>query len=176
MQPREDFATFMTQAAQTQGSTKGHAVTLPAMTRPTPASRSALATTVIYIALAVIATAANILAQMLTVALLPATLDRFNLWLGLMVGTVVGLVVKYILDKRFVFGIKAQSARHDAQMFGKYAGFGLITTVIFWGTEWAFDWWFGTKTMRYIGGVIGLGFGYWLKYHLDKRFVFGDGA
>jgi hypothetical protein len=26
--------------------------------------------------------------------------------------------------------------------------------------------------MRYVGALIGLGLGYWAKYHLDKRFVF----
>ena len=28
--------------------------------------------------------------------------------------------------------------------------------------------------MRYVGGVIGLAIGYWAKYRLDKRFVFGS--
>jgi len=26
--------------------------------------------------------------------------------------------------------------------------------------------------MRYAGAVLGLAAGYWLKYHLDKRYVF----
>ena len=26
--------------------------------------------------------------------------------------------------------------------------------------------------LRYLGGLLGLGIGYWAKYHLDKRFVF----
>jgi hypothetical protein len=28
--------------------------------------------------------------------------------------------------------------------------------------------------MRYIGGVLGLSIGYYIKYQLDKRFVFVD--
>jgi putative flippase GtrA len=49
---------------------------------------------------------------------------------------------------------------------------GLLTTVIFWGFEWAFQLLYETKEMRYLGGVIGLALGYLTKYQLDKRFVF----
>jgi len=49
---------------------------------------------------------------------------------------------------------------------------GLATTLIFWGFEFSFHYFFETKEMRYLGGVIGLAIGYLTKYHLDKRFVF----
>jgi len=49
---------------------------------------------------------------------------------------------------------------------------GVITNFIFWGVEVAFDYTFKTIPMRYTGGVIGLSIGYWMKYQLDKRFVF----
>jgi preprotein translocase subunit SecA len=44
-------------------------------------------------------------------------------------------------------------------------------------SEFGFDFLFGTKLMRYVGGVIGLAIGYAIKYQLDKRYVFvGDGS
>ena len=33
----------------------------------------------------------------------------------------------------------------------------------------------GKMTMRYIGGVIGLAIGFYVKYQLDKKFVFVSG-
>ncbi|MCL1962124.1 MAG: GtrA family protein [Desulfovibrionaceae bacterium] len=52
----------------------------------------------------------------------------------------------------------------------------MATTVIFWGFEFGFHAPFGTRWMRYLGGVIGLAIGYVAKYGLDKRFVFRDRA
>ncbi len=49
---------------------------------------------------------------------------------------------------------------------------GLVTTMIFWGFEYGFHLIFESKKMRYFGGIIGLAIGYFIKYHLDKRFVF----
>ena len=51
---------------------------------------------------------------------------------------------------------------------------GLITTVIFWGAETAFWLIWRTDAMRELGAVIGLGIGYVVKYHLDRRYVFTD--
>jgi hypothetical protein len=49
----------------------------------------------------------------------------------------------------------------------------VVTTAIFWGFEFGFDRLFQSKDMRYLGGLIGLAIGYWTKYRLDKRYVFG---
>lgn len=92
--------------------------------------------------------------------------------LSMFVGTGVGLLVKYVLDKRFIFRFKAQSTAHDTQTFLLYSLMGVATTVIFWGFEYAFDFIFQTKELRYLGGAIGLAIGYLVKYWLDKRFVF----
>lgn len=94
--------------------------------------------------------------------------------LSIVAGTGVGLVSKYVLDKRYIFRFRAQSAAHDGQVFALYTAMGLLTTAVFWGFEYGFWLIFGTTAMRYTGGVIGLVIGYWCKYHLDKRFVFGD--
>lgn len=60
----------------------------------------------------------------------------------------------------------------DGKKFILYSSMGVVTTLIFWGTELGFEFIFATKFMRYIGGIIGLTIGYTVKYHLDKRFVF----
>ena len=88
---------------------------------------------------------------------------------ALVVGTGVGLVVKYILDKRWIF--YDQSPDHMRQ-FSLYACVGLITTALFWGTEISFWLIWRTETAREIGAVLGLSAGYVLKYQLDRRFVF----
>jgi putative flippase GtrA len=96
-----------------------------------------------------------------------------GIWFSILVGTGAGLVVKYILDKHFIFRFKPQNAGHDGKTFALYTLMGVATTGIFWGFEYGFWWVFGTAEMRYLGGVVGLVIGYLAKYHLDKKFVFG---
>ncbi len=122
-----------------------------------------------YAIFALIATAANIGAQDLVIRTYSGAYDILA---SVVVGTGVGLVVKYILDKRYIFRFRARSVAHDTQTFALYTVMGLVTTVIFWGFEFGFHHIFETKEMRYLGGVIGLAIGYLTKYHLDKRYVF----
>ena len=122
-----------------------------------------------YAIFALIATAANIGAQDLVIRTYSGA---FDILASVVVGTGAGLVVKYILDKRYIFRFRARSVAHDTQTFALYTVMGLVTTVIFWGFEFGFHHIFETKEMRYLGGVIGLAIGYLTKYHLDKRFVF----
>lgn len=116
-----------------------------------------------------IATAANIGAQDLTIRLYAGA---YAVQLSVAVGTGVGLIVKYVLDKRYIFRFRARNVAHDSWAFVLYTVMGLATTVIFWGFEFGFNAVFQTKEMRYLGGIIGLAIGYLTKYHLDKRFVF----
>jgi putative flippase GtrA len=124
-----------------------------------------------YAFLALIATIANIGAQDLVVRLYHGP---FAVVISMIVGTGIGLVIKYVLDKRYIFRFRARDAVHDGQTFMLYTLMGLVTTVIFWGFELGFDYVFADKQMRYVGGVIGLAIGYVSKYYLDKRFVFRD--
>ena len=124
---------------------------------------------IVYAIIALIATAANLLAQALTVRLWTGP---WQIELSVLVGTAVGLVLKYLLDKVFIFRFKAENAAHDLQTFILYTGMGVVTTLVFWGFEFAFYRAFEDKRLRYLGGLIGLGIGYCAKYHLDKRFVF----
>jgi putative flippase GtrA len=122
-----------------------------------------------YAIFALIATAANIGAQDLVIRTYSGA---FDILASVIVGTGVGLFVKYILDKRYIFRFRARSVAHDTQTFALYIVMGLATTVVFWGFEFGFHHIFETKELRYLGGVIGLAIGYLTKYHLDKRYVF----
>ncbi|MDA8225298.1 MAG: GtrA family protein [Betaproteobacteria bacterium] len=125
--------------------------------------------TLVYAIVASIAMMANLAAQQLVLTL---TGGALRLMWPVAVGTGVGLLVKYVLDKRFVFCFRAAGIGHDARLFVLYAGLGLVTTLVFWGFEFGFQWWFGTAAMRYAGATLGLALGYLAKFHLDRRFVF----
>jgi putative flippase GtrA len=122
-----------------------------------------------YALLAAIATAFNIGAQDIAIRLYSGP---FGVTISLVFGTGVGLIVKYLLDKRFIFRFKARDLAHDGRTFILYAFMGVFTTLIFWGVEFLFDHLFQTKELRYVGGVIGLAIGYVTKYQLDKKYVF----
>jgi putative flippase GtrA len=123
----------------------------------------------IYAILALIATAANIGSQDLVIR---NYAGPYAIAISIFVGTGVGLLLKYILDKRYIFRFQAKDAIHDGQTFILDTIMGLATTVIFWGFEFTFQHLFQSDGMRYLGGAIGLAIGYFTKYHLDKRYVF----
>ena len=123
----------------------------------------------LYALFAVAATVCNILAQEISINLLPTS---FSLFISIFIGTLVGLVVKYILDKKYIFQYKTETAGHNRHIFFLYTVMGILTTFIFWGFEFGFHYIFETKEMRYLGGILGLMIGYICKYYLDKRYVF----
>lgn len=123
----------------------------------------------LYVLFAVMATVCNLAVQRAVLALGD---NAAGFGLALVCGTGVGLVVKYLLDKRWIFADRDTSAAAHGRQFSLYALMGVLTTLIFWGTETAF-WWVGrSELMREIGAVIGLSVGYVVKYRLDRRFVF----
>jgi len=122
-----------------------------------------------YALLALVATLVNIGTQDLAGRLYAGP---FAIVLAMIAGTGAGLVVKYVLDKRYIFRFRARDLGHDSRTFALYTLMGLATTVIFWGFELGFEHLFASRGMRYLGAVIGLAIGYVTKYHLDKRYVF----
>jgi len=122
-----------------------------------------------YVIFALIARASNIGTQDFVISIYDGA---FNIPASVCVGTGAGLIVKYILDKRYIFCFRAHNVAHDTKTFALYAVMGLATTLVFWGFEFGFQYIFETKEMRYIGGIIGLAVGYLTKYQLDKRYVF----
>ena len=122
-----------------------------------------------YAAFAVVATLANRGAQR---AVLELGETGAHFGLAVVVGTGLGLVVKYLLDKRWIFADAETGLRAHGRKFSLYTAMGLVTTAIFWAMETGFWLTFGTHTAREIGAVLGLAIGYWVKYGLDRRFVF----
>lgn len=124
-----------------------------------------------YALFAVIATIANLGMQRIVLSLG----DSGTVFaLAVAAGTLVGLVVKYLLDKRWIFFDQSTGVKAHGRKFALYTAMGLITTGIFWGSETAFWLIWGTDAMRELGAVLGLMVGYVTKYMLDRRFVFTD--
>jgi len=92
--------------------------------------------------------------------------------ISIFIGTIEGLPLRYYLEKRYIFAFESDDIKHDSKLFVLSSSMGIITTLIFWLTEYLFHILFNTDFMRYAGGVIGLALGYFIKYKLDKRFVF----
>ena len=124
-----------------------------------------------YALFAVIATVANLGVQRLVMRLGDQTVVFMA---AVFLGTLVGLVIKYVLDKRWIFFDAGTGLKQHGQKFGLYTAMGLVTTAIFWGTESAFWLVWGSEPMRELGAVLGLTVGYVVKYRLDRRFVFTD--
>ena len=95
-----------------------------------------------------------------------------SLYLAMLIGTMTGLVTKYILDKKWIFHHSPKDKKDDAKKFIHYSVMGVFTTIIFWGTEIAFDYLFESPNAKYFGAIIGLCVGYVIKYYLDKNYVF----
>lgn len=122
-----------------------------------------------YMMFAAVATIANIAAQDISLRLHDGS---HGVPISILVGTGAGLMLKFALDKRYIFHYESGHVSDDARLFGLYSVMGVITTVLFWTIELGFDVVFGTKEMRYLGAVVGLSIGYFCKYHLDRKFVF----
>ena len=122
-----------------------------------------------YVSFAIFATVVNISSQYVSFYIYNGFL---NLYLAMFVGTLSGLILKYILDKKYIFYYKSKSRKYDGITFSLYSLTGIITTFIFWGFEMSFDYIFEDKNSKYLGAVIGLSIGYTAKYFLDKELVF----
>ena len=122
-----------------------------------------------YALVSALAISANILTQAVVIWIYSGV---YAVELSMLAGTAAGLPIKYVLEKKYVFYFKSKNLGHDTKLFILYGLMGVFTTAIFWGVELTFHCFFGTDTMRYLGGAIGLTVGSYFKYHLDKRFVF----
>ncbi|MEN7550429.1 GtrA family protein [Rapidithrix thailandica] len=123
-----------------------------------------------YLLFAIIATVVNLLSQKACFELYHGP---FQIYLAMMIGTGSGLVIKYILDKKFIFTEHTvDNLQQEASTFTFYTLMGGLTTLVFWGIELAFDYFLHYDWAKYLGGVIGLGIGYTIKFFLDRKFVF----
>lgn len=96
----------------------------------------------------------------------------FSIYISLFFGTISGLGVKYLLDKRFIFYYRPVSLGDEAVKVFLYLVMSGFATAVFWAVEISFDALFEFNAARYVGAAVGLTLGYSLKYELDRRFVF----
>ncbi|MBL6953799.1 MAG: GtrA family protein [Alphaproteobacteria bacterium] len=122
-----------------------------------------------YVAFAALATLANLAMQRLVLEIVHGA-QGFAL--AVVSGTAVGLLLKYVLDKKWIFFDTSAGILVQSRKFSLYTVMGVITTLIFWSTESAFYFFWQTDLMREIGAVLGLAIGYVIKFRLDRRFVF----
>jgi len=122
-----------------------------------------------YAAFAAVSTLVNLSFQVLVKF---AYHGPYSTTLAMVVGTVAGLIPKYLLDKWWIFNDQATGLESEARKFTLYVLLAVFTTCIFWVTEYLFDWLGGGGPLRYVGAIVGLGLGYWMKYRLDREFVF----
>ena len=129
-------------------------------------TKTATKIAVLYTLFAVLSIAINIGSQMLSIWIYKGQL---SVEISILVGTAMGLPLRYFLEKRYIFNFTSKNLVHDGTLFVFYSAMGVITTLIFWGTEFAFHLIYDTDFMRYIGGIIGLSIGFYVKYQLDKN-------
>ncbi len=132
-------------------------------------TKSATKIAVLYSLFAGLSTVVNIGSQTLSMLIYSGA---YAVEISIFIGTLAGLALRYFLEKRYIFSFVSKNIKHDGQLFILYSFMSVFTTAIFWGTEYAFHLIFTTDVMRYIGGILGLTIGYYIKYQLDKRFVF----
>jgi putative flippase GtrA len=122
-----------------------------------------------YALFAAIAAVANVATQYLSLSVYSKI---YGLYMAMAFGTLAGLVLKYILDREYIFYYRVENRMDDMRKFILYSLMGVLTTMIFWAFELGFNAMFKNASAKYIGATLGLAIGYTTKYHLDKRFVF----
>ncbi|MEK9685481.1 MAG: GtrA family protein [Rhodospirillaceae bacterium] len=132
-------------------------------------TKTATKIAVLYTLFAVVSTVINMCSQMVSIWVYEGP---FSVEISILVGTAMGLPLRYFLEKRYIFNFTRKNLVHDGKLFVFYSAMGIITTLIFWGTEYAFHLIYDTDFMRYLGGVIGLSIGFYVKYQSDKKYVF----
>ena len=122
-----------------------------------------------YSIFAGIATISNIGVQRL---ILWKITGELSLYIAMLAGTIAGLVIKYILDKKYIFYYSVSNWKKNIGKFLLYSLMGVFTTIIFWASELSFNFFFNFENAKFIGAAVGLIVGYLSKYFLDKKFVF----
>lgn len=123
-----------------------------------------------YAISAVVSVVANLVAQQITVVGLPAA----PLMVSILIGTIAGFAVKYVIDKIWTFREAYTSPAAEAHRITLSGLFSVLTTLIFWGFELGFYAVWPTDFAKYSGAVLGLSIGYIIKFQLDRRHVFRD--
>lgn len=125
-----------------------------------------------YVLFAIIAGVMNLVTQAVVFGLAPIE----PLAASILAGTAVGFIVKYFLDKHWIFFDDYGDVRQEFGKLFLYGAFSVAMTLVFWGFELAFLAIGGTSLAKYTGAVIGLAIGNFAKYLLDRNFTFAQRA
>ena len=79
--------------------------------------------------LAIVATLANLITQEAVIRVAPVA----PLALSILMGTAAGFILKYVLDKKWIFFDRFTSHREEARKLSLYGLFSVVTTLVFWG-------------------------------------------
>jgi putative flippase GtrA len=142
-------------------------VSLDPAVRSTPITMTATLATR-YVLFAIFSTLANFAVQEMVLRSAPAG----GLPWAIACGTAAGFVLKYWLDKKWIFSDAFVSRGTEIRKVVLYGLFSCLTTLVFWGFEVAFWTVWETDIAKYSGGAIGLAIGYVWKYALDRKYVF----
>ncbi len=123
-----------------------------------------------YFLFAIISTLVNLISQFFTFSLLDY---EYEIYIAIANGTIAGLLVKYLLDKYYIFNLNVREYS-SKNTFVPYIFTSILTTIIFWFTELWFIKYIQISYTEYIGAMVGLSIGYTLKYFLDRSFVFNE--
>lgn len=123
----------------------------------------------LYIYFAFFASIINIFSQYLV---FESYEGAYIIYIAMFVGTSLGLISKYIMDKMYIFKYSISNLYDYSKNFSAYVLTGIFTTLIFWSFEYLFYILFNNEIAIYLGAIIGLSIGYTVKYKLDKNFVF----
>ena len=124
---------------------------------------------ILYIVFAIIVTITNLSSQRLVLSFLTGNVGYFA---ALFIGTFIGVVLGYFLDKNWIFKDPVMSSKAMGKQFFWYAMTGAIHTPIFWLVESVFWFTWRTDGMRELGAVLGLVIAYTIKYFILRRYVF----
>jgi len=123
-----------------------------------------------YILFAILATTVNIFFQYLSFLLID---HKYELYIAILNGTILGMTLKYYLDKNFIF-YYVKKEFNNKNIFFLYIFTSIFTTIIFWAIELWFSYYVKINYSEYLGALVGLTLGYSLKYLLDKQLVFNN--
>ena len=123
----------------------------------------------LYVAFAIIVTMINLASQRAVLSFLSGNIGFF---LALFFGTLIGVIVGYLLDKNWIFYDETKISQNYGKQFFLYAMTGAIHTPIFWITETLFWFIWMTDQMRELGAILGLLFAYTVKYFILKKYIF----
>ena len=94
------------------------------------------------------------------------------LYIAMILATGFTLLLKFWLDKKYLFEFKFNKLSNMSKKFSLYSINGIFTTILFWIIETIFYLIFENKIMLLFGAFLGLSISYVVKYYLDKKIVF----